>query len=166
MACPYNATAVDLRLGCTFSRPRRERPFSIDLMAGKFADLYNDANYDRVVISLGQAYRLDPGAFVLALTLERVALPIQSGAAEPTLAARVEGRSSLARCGMLVHFTAPTIHAGFDGNVTLEIINLGPTPILLTPGSYVCQLIVEEVLGVPFRNDSQFQGQKTAGGPG
>ena len=60
--------------------------------------------------------------------------------------------------------TAPTIHAGFAGTITLELINLGPIPILLYPGSPICQLIVEQVLGVPFRNDSQFQNQNRAGG--
>ncbi|HTN02940.1 MAG TPA: hypothetical protein VL132_13730, partial [Planctomycetaceae bacterium] len=66
--------------------------------------------------------------------------------------------------GLLVHFTAPTIHAGFSGIVTLELINLGPLPVLLYPGAPICQLIVEEVSGVPFRNDSQFQSQARPGG--
>lgn len=65
---------------------------------------------------------------------------------------------------MLVHFTAPTIHAGFGGTITLEIINLGPIPIILSPGTPICQLIVEQVDGTPFRNDSQFQGQSRPGG--
>jgi dCTP deaminase len=60
---------------------------------------------------------------------------------------------------MLVHFTAPTIHAGFEGTITLEIINLGEYAISLHPLMPICQLIIEEVRGVPFRNDSQFQGQ-------
>ena len=73
-------------------------------------------------------------------------------------------RSSYARCGLLVHFTAPTIHAGYSGTITLELINFGPFPILLYPGAPICQLIVEQVSGTPFRNDSQFQGQSRAGG--
>lgn len=89
-------------------------------------------------------------------------LPIVPG--RPALAARVEGRSSFARCGLLVHFTAPTIHAGFRGRITLEIINLGPIPILLYPGTYICQLIVEEVVGIPLKKESQFQGQTRPGG--
>jgi len=63
-----------------------------------------------------------------------------------------------------VHFTAPTIHAGFSGTITLELINLGPLDIALFPQMPICQLIVEQVHGVPFRNDSQFQGQQSAGG--
>ena len=95
-------------------------------------------------------------------TRERVTLPIIEN--RQSLAARIEGRSSFARCGMLVHFTAPTIHAGFSGTITLEIANLGTMSIVLYPDARVCQLIIEQVCGVPFRNDSQFQGQATAGG--
>ncbi len=80
------------------------------------------------------------------------------------LAARVEGRSSFARCGLLVHFTAPTIHAGFNGRITLELINLGSIPILLYPEAYICQLIIEQVVGTPLKNDSQFQGQTKPSG--
>jgi dCTP deaminase len=46
----------------------------------------------------------------------------------------------------------------------LELINMGPIPILLYPGAFICQLIVEEVAGTPLRNDSQFQGQSRPGG--
>jgi dCTP deaminase len=91
-----------------------------------------------------------------------VALPIRENG--DNLAARVEGKSSYARCGLLVHFTAPTIHAGFSGTITLELYNLGPVNISLYPGAPICQLIVEVVLGVPFRNDSQFQNQKKPAG--
>ena len=61
-------------------------------------------------------------------------------------------------------FTAPTVHSGFAGTITLELINLGPLDILLHPRMPICQLIVEQVFGTPFRNDSQFQGQARAGG--
>ena len=105
---------------------------------------------------------LERNRFVLGRTRERVELPIQPGS--PALAARIEGRSSYARCGLLVHFTAPTIHSGFAGNITLELVNLGPYPILLYAGAYVCQLIVEEVIGEPFRNVGQFHGQTRPGG--
>jgi dCTP deaminase len=56
------------------------------------------------------------------------------------------------------------VHAGFKGTITLELINLGPLPILLYPQMPICQLIIELVDGTPFRNDSQFQGQSMAGG--
>ena len=60
-----------------------------------------------------------------------------------------------------MHFTAPTVHSGFNGRLTLEIINLGGIGITLYPGMPICQLIIEEVKGVPDENPSQFQGQAT-----
>jgi dCTP deaminase len=71
--------------------------------------------------------------------------------ANARLAARIEGKSSLARLGLAVHVTAPTIHAGSKGQIQLEIINHGPLPIRLRPGMPVCQLIFEQTLGVPDR---------------
>lgn len=101
---------------------------------------------------------------VLGQTVERVTLPlpVEFGLAaegKPCLAARVEGKSSRARFGLLVHFTAPTIHAGWSGPITLEIMNLGPAPILLYPDLPICQLIVEEGAGSPSSNPSTFHGQ-------
>ena len=61
--------------------------------------------------------------------------------------------------GLLIHFTAPTVHPGFQGTLTLEMINLGPTSIVLQRGMPIAQLIVEEVKGLPRSNPSQFQGQ-------
>jgi dCTP deaminase len=158
---PYSTTAVDLRLGDEVSWFNEGLAVNIDLRRGKFANLFGPNSSSRR-ISDDQPYSLMPGKLVLANTLERVELPIVPG--RPSLAARVEGRSSFARCGLLVHFTAPTIHAGFNGRITLELINLGPIPILLYPKAYICQLIVEEVSGEPLPNDSQFQGQSRPGG--
>lgn len=100
---------------------------------------------------------LKPGEFILALTRERVELP------ETTrIAARVEGKSSLARIGLAVHVTAPTIHAGFKGNITLEIKNHGVLPIRLTVGMPICQLIFEMVFGTPSKVMSGiFQNQRS-----
>ena len=92
-------------------------------------------------------------------TLETVSFPLNS-AGDICYSARVEGKSSLARCGMLVHFTAPTIHSGFYGPITLEIINLGASGILLYPEMFVCQLIIEEVRGQPVDAPNQFRGQQ------
>ncbi|MGK3998429.1 dCTP deaminase [Sorangium sp. So ce1024] len=158
---PYQTSAVDLRLGDEISWFNDGLAINIDLRRGRFANLFGP-NSSRRAISEDQPYVLMPNKFVLANTLERVELPIFDD--RPCLAARVEGRSSFARCGLLVHFTAPTIHAGFSGRITLEMINLGPVPILLFPGIYICQLIIEEVQGIPRRNDSQFQGQTRPSG--
>jgi dCTP deaminase len=80
------------------------------------------------------------------------------------LAARVEGRSSFARTGLLVHFTAPTIHTAFEGHITLEIINLGWAPVVLWPNMRICQLIVETVDGDIAMSESQFRGQSKISG--
>lgn len=62
------------------------------------------------------------------------------------IAARVEGRSTLARLGLVVHLTAPVIHAGFSGIIALEMYHFGPHPLRLWPGKHpICQLIFERV---------------------
>ncbi|MBV8977067.1 MAG: dCTP deaminase [Alphaproteobacteria bacterium] len=89
-------------------------------------------------------YELPPNKLILAWTREYVELSVVT-----RIAARVEGRSSLARLGLGVHVTAPTIHAGFKGPIQLEMINHGISPILLKPGMRICQLIFETTLGTP-----------------
>jgi dCTP deaminase len=79
---------------------------------------------------------LEPGGFILGWTKEEVELPINS-----RIAARVEGKSSLARLGVGIHITAPTIHAGFKGSIQLEICNHGRFRVRLVSGMPVCQLI-------------------------
>jgi dCTP deaminase len=163
--CPYQTSAVDLRLGHEIAYFREGLAINIDLRRGTFADLFGPNSESRT-IGAEQPYSLGPQKLVLAKTLERIELPIVLNSEAPCLAARVEGRSSYARCGLLVHFTAPTIHAGFSGTITLELINLGSIPILLYPEAPICQLIVEQVHGCPLRNDSQFQGEtKMSGSP-
>jgi dCTP deaminase len=161
--CPYQTSAVDLRLGNEIAYFKGKLPFNVNLARGGFATLFGPHS-NRQTLTKEQPFVLEPGRFVLGKTLERIALPIPTGKARECLAARLEGKSSYARCGLLVHFTAPTIHAGFDGTITLELYNLGTIDICLTPGAPICQLIVEVVKGVPFRNDSQFQGQSAPGG--
>jgi dCTP deaminase len=159
--CPYHTSSVDLRLGNEISHFRDNLKITIDLAQDNFADLFG-TNSQTHALTAEKPFVLKPGMLVLGRTLERIELPLITGA--PCLAARVEGRSSFARCGLLVHFSAPTIHAGFCGSLTLELINLGPIPIILRAAHPICQLIVEQVDGVPFRNDSQFHGQQRAGG--
>jgi dCTP deaminase len=69
--------------------------------------------------------------------------------ASSRFAARIEGKSGLARLGLVVHLTAPTIHAGFKGQIQLEMVNLGPNEIILDVGMPICQLIFEMTLGTP-----------------
>jgi dCTP deaminase len=108
----------------------------------------------------GGHYDLLPGQFGLGKTQERIHLPESS-----RLAARIEGKSKMARLGFVVHMTAPTIHCGFRGNIVLEINNFGPYPIRLTAGMQVCQLIFERVGQEPILGQTtQFQDQTGAAG--
>ena len=83
------------------------------------------------------------------------------------LAGRVEGKSGLARLGIAVHVTAPTIHAGFEGQVRLEMFNHGAIPVRLRAGMRICQLILEQTLGTPVKSyKGRFAGQTAAGKKG
>ena len=97
---PYNTSAIDLHLGSQLRVPRSNQPVAMDLKSGNIAS-FLASNSESRTISDEQPYRLETGKFVLANTIERVAFPLGDG---PCFAARVEGRSSLARCGILVHF--------------------------------------------------------------
>src|SRR5262249_20674867 len=119
------------------------------------------ANSDQVEIP-ADGYPLGPHRFALGQTIERLSLPIDTPAnrvLKRCLAARFEGKSSRARTGLQVHFTAPTIHPGFSGSITLEMINLGPVPFVLREGMPIGQLIFEEVEGLPVIKVSRFQEQ-------
>lgn len=103
-------------------------------------------------------YVLEPGGFTLGWTQESIELPVDS-----RIAARVEGKSSLARLGIGIHVTAPTIHAGFKGAIQLEICNHGCFRVRLVPGMPVCQVIFEQTLGTPVKGyKGQFYGQATS----
>ena len=103
-------------------------------------------------------YVLKQQEFILGWTAEYVDLKYDA-----RIAARVEGKSSLARLGVVVHMTAPTIHAGFEGQIRLEIANYGLFPIRLRPNMRICQLIFELTLGAPEKAyQAQFTGQTSA----
>jgi dCTP deaminase len=86
-----------------------------------------------VEIAGDEAFMLHPGEFVLGSTLERVAIASD-------LVARVEGKSSLGRLGLLIHSTAGFIDAGFDGHITLELSNVANLPITIYPGMKIGQV--------------------------
>jgi len=86
-----------------------------------------------VEIPPDEAFMLHPGEFVLGSTLERVAIASD-------LVARVEGKSSLGRLGLLIHSTAGFIDAGFDGHITLELSNVANLPITIYPGMKIGQV--------------------------
>ena len=130
--------------------------------------MMTDPHYSaKVAIDPKEGFDLEPHKFVLGYTQEKIYLPNQS-----RIAARVEGKSSLARLGVGVHVTAPTIHAGFGYNpedkdhpglpIQLEIFNLGNQTVVLDIGMPICQLILEEVREVPTRGyQGRFSGQRT-----
>ena len=160
--CPFDTHSVDLRLGHQISVPKSGQ-FAYDLtQPGRIADTIA-LHSEEITITQDQPYILKPQCFVLGTTLERISLPIDRER-KTCLAARIEGKSSRARFGLLVHFTAPTVHPGFVGNLTLEMINLGPARFTLVPEMHIAQLIVEEVRGIPNKKPSEFQGQSTPPG--
>jgi dCTP deaminase len=125
-------------------------PSSSDYVLRSFLE-----NGSKQVVIDPNGYVLEPNKLILAWTAETVALH-----GHGRVAARVEGKSSLARLGLAVHVTAPTIHGGFSGNIQLEVINYGPLAIRLRPGMKICQLIFEQTLGVAEKlYQGQFKGQ-------
>ncbi|MBN1766470.1 MAG: dCTP deaminase [Sedimentisphaerales bacterium] len=159
--CPYDSHSVNLKLHEEILKPKSGK-FSIDLtQPGSLAQLITEHS-EKYIISKKQPYMLAPGEFVLARTLEKIDLPIIGN--PPYLAARIEGKSSRARLGLIVHCTAPTVHPGFTGTLTLEMANLGPATISLIPEMYIAQLILEQVKGEILLNPSQFQDQSDPSG--
>jgi dCTP deaminase len=112
-----------------------------------------------LAVTVVGTYLLHPGEFLLASTLETVSLA-------PTLAARLEGKSTLGRLGLLVHVSAGFIDPGFSGTVTLELKNLSEAPLLLRPGMRIGQLSVFRMSSAPDRPygspglGSHYQGQR------
>ena len=86
-----------------------------------------------VEVDQEDVFILHPGEFVLGSTAERVALPTD-------LVARLEGKSSLGRLGLLIHSTAGFVDAGWDGHLTLELSNVANLPITLYPGMKIGQI--------------------------
>lgn len=145
--------SIDVRLDDTFRVFEGHRHDCID-PARRQDDLTRE-----VRVLAGEAFVLHPGEFVLGSTLERVSLP-------DTLAARLEGKSSLGRLGLITHSTAGFIDPGFEGHVTLELSNLATLPIKLWPGMKIGQICVfalsspaEHPYGSAVRG-SRYQGQR------
>lgn len=122
------------------------QPSSIDVRLDRFFRLFDNHKYPvidpsqdqpeltRLVETDGdEPFMLHPGEFVLASTYEQVTLP-------DDVAARLEGKSSLGRLGLLTHSTAGFIDPGFTGHVTLELSNVATLPITLWPGMKIGQM--------------------------
>ncbi len=126
--------ALDLRLGKTYlvfdhSRTPYIDPQNPKTLAGVTTEIH---------VKNGEAFTLHPGEFILAVTEEYIRMP-------DDLAGRLEGRSSIGRLGVVVHSTAATIDAGFRGNITLELANMGRIPVMLYPGMRICSISFEEL---------------------
>lgn len=149
----FSSTSVDLTLaerGAIWPSPDGD-----SVRPGAPGYSYKNLSPDRLRPITFPDHVLKPASFCLTWTGEVLDLPIAS-----RLAARVEGKSSLARPGLAVHVTAPTIHAGFKGRIQLAIANLGRMDIVLDPGMRVCQLIFEQTIGTPnAAYDGMFSGQ-------
>ena len=122
------------------------QPSSVDVRIDRYFRLFDNHKYPvidpaqeqpeltRLVdVAPDEAFVLHPGEFVLASTYEVVTLP-------DDVAARLEGKSSLGRLGLLTHSTAGFIDPGFSGHVTLELSNVATLPIKLWPGMKIGQL--------------------------
>ena len=111
-----------------------------------------------VKVEENKPFVLQPGQFILASTLEEVELPDDIGA-------RIEGRSSWGRLGIIVHSTAGYIDPGFKGKITLEMSNIGMLPVLLYPGMRICQLSFEKLSSqaqkpYPQKKDAKYFGDR------
>jgi dCTP deaminase len=134
------------RIGLEPYQPEMIQPSSIDVRLDRFFRLFDNHKYPfidpaedqpdltrLVEVDSDQPFILHPGEFVLGSTYEMVSLP-------DDIAARLEGKSSLGRLGLLTHSTAGFIDPGFSGHVTLELSNVATLPIKLWPGMKIGQM--------------------------
>jgi deoxycytidine triphosphate deaminase len=122
-------------------------------------------NTKEVILTDDEPFVLEPGVCLLAMTAERITLPadeVTSG--ELPLMGLIEGRSTLGRCFMTVHVTAPFINNGTDHAIALEIVNLGQWNIVLRKGMNIAQMTFLELSGQPRVRQSQFHGQTDGSG--
>ncbi len=148
------------------------QPSSIDVRLDRFFRLFDNHKYPYidpreqqdeltrfVEVASDEAFILHPGEFVLGSTYEYVRLPND-------IAARLEGKSSLGRLGLLTHSTAGFVDPGFEGHVTLELSNVATLPIKLWPGMKIGQLCFFQLSSEsenPYGSDkygSRYQGQR------
>src|SRR5689334_18090093 len=147
------------------------QPSSIDVRVDRRFRVFQNSRYpyidvrqamedltELVEVQGEEPFILHPGEFVLGQTLERVTLPND-------LVARLEGKSSLGRLGLLIHSTAGFIDPGFGGNITLELSNVANLPITIYHGMPIGQISfmrMDQAVENPYgagRNASKYQGQ-------
>lgn len=152
--------------------PSMVQPSSIDVRLDRYFRVFENHKYPVIDPSEPQSeltrlvepdgdepFVLHPGEFVLGATYESISLP-------DDIAARLEGKSSLGRLGLLTHSTAGFIDPGFSGHVTLELSNVATLPIKLWPGMKIGQFCFFQLTSpaeFPYgseRNQSRYQGQR------
>ncbi|GAB4281714.1 MAG: dCTP deaminase [Coriobacteriia bacterium] len=151
--------------------PEDIQPASVDVHLADRFQVFHNSRYpyidpaaeqsglmEAVTVSAEEPFVLHPGEFVLGCTQERIALAHD-------LVARLEGKSSLGRLGLLIHSTAGYVDPGWEGTLTLELSNVANLPIVLTPGMPIGQLsffqlstAVDRPYGTPGLG-SKYQGQ-------
>jgi dCTP deaminase len=159
------------RIGIDPFDPELMQPSSLDVRVDRYFRVFRNSRYPYIDVKAEQeeltelvevgdeAFILHPGEFVLGSTLERVTLP-------DDLVARLEGKSSLGRLGLLIHSTAGFIDPGWDGHVTLELSNVANLPITIYPGMKIGQLSfvqLSEPADRPYGSEgigSKYQGQR------
>lgn len=152
LAEQLGTSSLDLRLGKWF------RVF--DHAQNPVIDLRNPKTLEGITklvkVASGRPFVLHPHEFALASTFEEIELP-------DDVSARIDGRSSLGRLGLVIHSTSGHVDPGFKGRLTLEVSNIGVIPILLYSGIRICQLVFERLSSptkVPY---SERKGRKYAG---
>jgi dCTP deaminase len=160
------------RIGVEPFDPGLMQPSSLDVRVDRFFRVFRNSRYpyidvkteqeeltELVEVPQDEAFILHPGEFVLGSTLERITLP-------DDLVARLEGKSSLGRLGLLIHSTAGFIDPGWDGHVTLELSNVANLPITIYPRMKIGQLSfvqLSEPAEHPYGSEgigSKYQGQR------
>lgn len=157
-----NGATVDVRLGNQFRTFREHTTPYIDLSGPKeeVSAALERVMSDEIVLSGDDAFYLHPGELALAVTLESVTIP-------DNLVGWLDGRSSLARLGLMVHATAHRIDPGWQGQIVLEFYNSGKLPLALRPGMTIGALSFETLSGPavrPYnrRSDAKYKGQQGA----
>src|ERR1700744_2781593 len=147
--------SIDLRLGDSFRVFHNHLTSAIDLRRPP------ENQTEEVVVPAGETFVIHPGEFCLGRTLEWVELP-------DDIVARIEGKSSLGRLGLIVHATAGFCDPGWKGTLTLELNNLTRVPIILRPGLEIAQLsfmTLDRPAQRPYGSPdlgSHYQGQRAA----
>ena len=170
--CDIRAQIEAGRIGLDPLNMELIQPSSMDVRLDRFFRLFDNHKYPFidpreqqddltrfVEVAADEPFILHPGEFVLGSTFEFVSLP-------DDIAARLEGKSSLGRLGLLTHSTAGFVDPGFQGHVTLELSNVATLPIKLWPGMKIGQLCFFQLSSAsenPYgsaKYGSRYQGQR------